>query len=157
MCWSMPQLPQLLGTRDDTVSSFRSRSSYRGSCNHSIFLFDKIMLLPLSLSLQDAYVLSSLLCHPLTTIPTLSTVFEIYTAVRQPFANDVMRRSYRNRQLYQFNDDDFKDLSVENPPMERLEELGRAISEHWKWTWTTDPEDDRLKAMYMLEKRLQGE
>ncbi len=67
-----------------------------------------------------------------------------------------MRRSLRTRQLSQFNEDQFKDLAIENPSMERLEEMGRALVENWEWAWTTDPEDDRMKAMDILEKRLGG-
>ena len=37
-----------------------------------------------------------------------------------------------------------------------LWDLGFAVVENWKWAWTTDVEDDRERAIALLEERVQG-
>ena len=72
---------------------------------------------------QGAFILSSLLAHPLVTIETLPKVLEIYDAVRRPLGTDVVRRSNINGHLYEFSHPDFYDLAMDDPPPERLRAL----------------------------------
>ncbi|KAH8111730.1 FAD/NAD-binding domain-containing protein [Phellopilus nigrolimitatus] len=114
-------------------------------------------------AIEDAYVLASILAHPLTTLESLPAALKVYEAIRLPHANDVQRRSRENGKLYEFTDPRFADLDLgdgatsSESDMQTLRKIGDAIFENWKWAWTTDIEDDRKKATALLEERVGGE
>ncbi|KAH8111733.1 FAD/NAD-binding domain-containing protein [Phellopilus nigrolimitatus] len=114
-------------------------------------------------AIEDAYILASILAHPLTTLASLPAALKVYEAIRLPHANDVQRRSRENGKLYEFADPRFADLDLggetnsSESDMQTLWKIGDAAVENWKWAWTTDIEDDRKKAIALLEERLGGE
>ncbi|KAH8111716.1 FAD/NAD-binding domain-containing protein [Phellopilus nigrolimitatus] len=114
-------------------------------------------------AIEDAYILASILAHPLTTLASIPAALKVYETVRLPHANDVQRRSRENGKLYEFADPRFADLNLgggtisSEPDPQTLWKLGDAIFENWKWAWTTDIEDDRKKAIALLEERVSGE
>lgn len=109
-------------------------------------------------AIEDAYVLSSLLAHPSLTNSNLEVALKVYETVRLPFANEVMKRSATNGRLYEFSDPRFacltsRDISGDDEMKvgAKLRIVGLAIEECSKWRWDTDVEDDRKRAMEMLE------
>ncbi|EIM91630.1 FAD/NAD-P-binding domain-containing protein [Stereum hirsutum FP-91666 SS1] len=46
-------------------------------------------------AMEDAYLLSRILTHPLTTISTLPTALKIYEHIRLPFANEIVKTARR--------------------------------------------------------------
>ncbi|THH08567.1 hypothetical protein EW145_g2622 [Phellinidium pouzarii] len=115
-------------------------------------------------AIEDAYILSALLAHPLTTLSTLPVALKVYEDVRLPHANDVQRRSAENGHLYEFNDSRFAgldatlgddDAQLNEVDAGKLRDLGHAATENWKWAWTTDIEDDRNMAIALLKERIE--
>lgn len=114
-------------------------------------------------AIEDAYVLGSLLGHPSVTLSTLPIALEIYQKIRLPHANDKQRRSAEAALVYSFEDPRFAHFDAPGGKATRectgddagsLWEMGHALVDGWKWAWTTSVEDDRLRAMNMLEESL---
>ncbi|KAH8111732.1 FAD/NAD-binding domain-containing protein [Phellopilus nigrolimitatus] len=114
-------------------------------------------------AIEDAYILASILAHPLTTLASIPAALKVYETVRLPHANDVQRRSRENGKLYELADPRFADLDLSGgtnsskSDMQTLWKMGNTAFENWKWAWTTDIEDDRKKAIALLEERVGGE
>ena len=115
--------------------------------------FCSIVFLP-----QDAYVLGGILGHSKTTLDTLPAALRIYEAVRLPFATYVQQRSRMNGKLLHFERDDdepvLREITADGVDdaklVKLLEDVGAAILEGWKWSWTTDVRDDLNRATDML-------
>lgn len=115
-------------------------------------------------AIEDAYVLGSLLAHPATTLRTLPIALKVYELVRLPHANEVMRRSATNGRLYEFADPRFACVASEPDGSSKeirerdtlsLRGIGQAIRECSSWRWETDVEDDRMRAVQLLEEWVQ--
>lgn len=113
--------------------------------------------------IEDAYVLGSLLGHPSVTLGNIRTALEVYEKIRVPFANGVQQGSLNDSGLYTFNDprtdhflasDGKRTRNCAGEDIGQLWEIGHASVSGLRWAWTTNVEDDRLKAMEMLEDRL---
>lgn len=114
-------------------------------------------------ALEDAYVLGSLLGDPAVTLETLPTALKIYEEVRLPFARDIQRRSAEAGWRQSFLDpicasfdtqDGDKSKECTGEDIGKLWEIGHALTDRMRWTWTTDIEDDRVRAMDLLKERL---
>lgn len=115
-------------------------------------------------AIEDAYILSVLLAHPLTTRETLQDALKIYETVRLPHGNEVQRLSRLNGKLAEFADPRFSGLDIGNDTYEKgkpseddekkLKDLGDEIVKNWEWTWTTDIEDDTKRAIDLFVKRV---
>ena len=114
--------------------------------------------------IEDAYVLGSLLAHPFVTLETLDTALGIYEKIRLPHANGVQQGSLRDSGLYTFTDprtahflepDGKRTRICSGEDIGQLWEIGHASITGLRWAWTTNVEDDRLKAMEMLKARLE--
>ncbi|KAI5116471.1 hypothetical protein M0805_001634 [Coniferiporia weirii] len=114
-------------------------------------------------AIEDAYILGTLLAHPLATHSTIRTALKVYEEVRLPHGNEVQRLSAENGRLYEFNNERFaelnKELCGENVQLSEVDagklwEVGHAAVENWKWAWTTDIMDDQKRAISLLEKRI---
>ena len=103
---------------------------------------------------EDVYILGALIAHPLTTRDTLSTVLKIHESIRLPHANDVMNRSRKSGKLYEIGLPEYAALDKEINDPELLSGLGEAIRDVWKWAWTTDIDDDKTRAINILEKTI---
>jgi len=101
-------------------------------------------------SIEDAYILATLLGHSRTTPDTIPNTLQVYNAVRQPYANQVAERSRLNGQYFTFryNGVNFDQLSIDEL-WNQLQELGNAVTRNWEWTWTTTL--DVREAVRMLE------
>ncbi|GLB39496.1 putative FAD binding domain containing protein [Lyophyllum shimeji] len=100
-------------------------------------------------AIEDAFILATLLGHNLTKLDTVSDALSIYDQIRRPVAMEVARRSLVNGRLFGLQ---LPGFPLDNEP-ERLPELGDAIKENWKWTWSTTLDADVKKAVGMLESR----
>ena len=124
---------------------------------------------------QDAYVLAGVLAHPKTTLATVPDALKAYEAVRLKHANDVHSRSRTNGQLIHFDPEavqaamqDWASGAIDNPEgtptgygspsittngqidITKLKNIGTAMFEGWKWSWTTDVQDDLSRALGAL-------
>ncbi|KAI5117342.1 hypothetical protein M0805_001947 [Coniferiporia weirii] len=114
-------------------------------------------------AIEDAYILSALLAHPLTTLSTLRTALKVYEKVRLPHGNEVQRLSAENGRLREFDDARFSGLIMDlhdkttqpsSTDAGKLWEIGHTMIENWKWAWTTDIEDDRERAIALLKEHV---
>ncbi|KAG2031056.1 FAD/NAD(P)-binding domain-containing protein [Suillus americanus] len=72
-------------------------------------------------SIEDAYLLMTVLGHKSTTLEMVPRAFAIYDRLRRPFSSEVARRSMRSGQLCTFQED------------VPLHELGDTITKNWEW------------------------
>lgn len=103
-------------------------------------------------SIEDAYVLATLLGHSCTTVDTIPRALQVYNAVRRPYANQVAERSHLNGRYFtlEYNGVDFDQLSGEEQ-LDQLQGLGNAITRNWEWSWATTL--NVRDAVRMLEAR----
>ncbi|KAG5351984.1 hypothetical protein C0989_004278 [Termitomyces sp. Mn162] len=84
-------------------------------------------------AIEDAFLLSTLLGNRLTTLENVTEALSIYDKIRRPIAMEVAARSLVNGRLFGLQ---LPGVPLANDP-DRLPELGDAIKDNWKWTWTT--------------------
>ncbi|KAG1878042.1 FAD/NAD(P)-binding domain-containing protein [Suillus subalutaceus] len=90
-------------------------------------------------SIEDAYLLMTVLGHKSTTLETVPRALAIYDRLRRPFSSEVARRSMRSGQLC---------ASQEDVP---LHELGDTITKNWEWAWLTELDDALEEAVRLVE------
>ncbi|KAF8072155.1 hypothetical protein FPV67DRAFT_1748853 [Lyophyllum atratum] len=100
-------------------------------------------------AIEDAFILATLLGHHLTTLESVPSALAIYDQIRRPVAMEVAQRSLINGRLFGLQ---LPGVPLDNDP-ERLPELGDAIKENWKWTWSTTLDADVKQAVRLLESR----
>ena len=114
-------------------------------------------------AIEDAYVLGSVLGHPSITAANLPAALKIYEQIRLPHANNVQRHSEEAAAVFGFQDPRFAHFDAPggehtrvctNEDVGQLWEIGHALTNKWKWAWTTSVEDDRLRAMRLLDEKL---
>ncbi len=105
--------------------------------------------------MQDAFILGRLLADPRTTLPLVSSAFQIYQDVRLPFARTVVNDARKVGLMYEFNwpglynsvplsesegrEEPSEDAMAEET--KQLGELAEAIQEIWQWQWKEKVED----------------
>ena len=105
--------------------------------------------------MEDAYVLAGILSNPLVKLDNVAAALKIYEEIRLPHGNYVQRRSALAGDLSTFNDPRFEHLVKEdNVSPGALWEIGHTLVDIWKWSWVTEIEDDRKRAMQLAEERL---
>jgi hypothetical protein len=137
----------VLGTRHGTISRIGRGTSNRGKfCPIFASVTDCSYV-----SFQDAYILATLLGHPRTTLESASFALQIYDRVRRPFANKVAEFSRLSGQYYtlKFEGVDFDDITGQEL-QDQLRNLGEALAEVWKWSWTTTLDEAAESAIRML-------
>lgn len=90
-------------------------------------------------SIEDAYLLMTVLGHKSTTLETVPRALAIYDKLRRPFSSEVARRSMRSGQLCAFQED------------VPLHELGDTITKNWEWAWLTELDDALEEAVRLVE------
>ncbi|KAG1753444.1 hypothetical protein EDB19DRAFT_2035323 [Suillus lakei] len=90
-------------------------------------------------SIEDAYLLATVLGHEATTLETVPRALVIYDKLRRPFSSDAAMRSMRGGQLCAFQ---------EEVP---LHELGDVITKNWEWAWLTDLDDALEESVRLVE------
>ncbi|KAG1778822.1 hypothetical protein EV702DRAFT_1186477 [Suillus placidus] len=90
-------------------------------------------------SIEDAYLLATVLGHKATTLDTVPRALAIYDKLRRPFTSDVALRSRLNGQLCAFQTD------------VPLHELGNTITKNWEWAWLTELDDALEEAVKLVE------
>ncbi|KAF8656075.1 hypothetical protein AX16_002775 [Volvariella volvacea WC 439] len=98
-------------------------------------------------AIEDAYILATLLGHPLTTLQNIDEVLEIYDSIRRPMATEVQERSLLNGRYFGLQLPGL-DSTTE---FDRLPEIGEAIKANWSWTWSTTLDKSIQDALRMLE------
>ncbi|KAG1720677.1 salicylate hydroxylase [Suillus lakei] len=90
-------------------------------------------------SIEDAYLLATVLGHKATTLETVHRALVIYDKLRRPFSSNVALRSMRGGQLCAFQ---------EEVP---LHELGDMITKNWEWAWLTELDDALEESVRLVE------
>ncbi|KAG2078265.1 salicylate hydroxylase [Suillus decipiens] len=90
-------------------------------------------------SIEDAYLLMTVLGHKSTTLEMVPRALAIYDKLRRPFSSEVAQRSMRTGQLCTFQGD------------VPLNKLGDAITKSWEWAWLTDLDDALEEAVRLVE------
>ena len=102
--------------------------------------------------LQDAYILSTVLGHPLTTRETITRALGIYDHIRRPFSQAVQERARLNGQYFTFS---CRGIDFDNVPeielLPTLRDLGQTFTKNWEWAWTTSMGPSIGEAMRLLE------
>ncbi|KAF8964493.1 salicylate hydroxylase [Flammula alnicola] len=104
-------------------------------------------------AVEDAYILASLLCHKLSTKANVPKISEIYNSVRCPEGNRVLEGSEISGMLSQLVAPGFEEVQEGDTevPLEKLRDLYEVFSRQWDWAWKETAEDDRRRAIEMLE------
>ncbi|KAF8880242.1 salicylate hydroxylase [Gymnopilus junonius] len=94
-------------------------------------------------AIEDAFILSTLLGHPLTTRDTISRALNIYDHIRRPFALQVQERSRLNGQYFT--------LSAPEIDFDFLKTLAQIFTKNWEWCWSTSLAGSAQEATRLLE------
>ncbi|KAI0364701.1 FAD/NAD(P)-binding domain-containing protein [Pilatotrama ljubarskyi] len=110
-------------------------------------------------SIEDAYVLATLLADSRTTRATLDRALHAYDTARRPFAQRVQAASRENGLLYTLN---YPGLSFDGPAwtsgpharadQKKLAEIQSRICRNWAWAWETTIDADLQRALGMLDE-----
>ncbi|KAI0046039.1 FAD/NAD-P-binding domain-containing protein [Auriscalpium vulgare] len=92
-------------------------------------------------AIEDAYILSALLGHRLTSRRTLANALRIYSSIRQPQTARVAERSRENGLHF----------ALHGLNGTGLRAVGERIQANFEWVSETDPLDDLRRAVGMLE------
>ncbi|KAF9472677.1 salicylate hydroxylase [Pholiota conissans] len=105
-------------------------------------------------AIEDVYVLASLLSHKLSNTSTIPRISEIYDAIRCPIANRVLNLAREAGHITELIAPGFEDVREGDAdvPQEKLQILFEGLINKWKWVWNDSAEDDRLRAIAMLEE-----
>ncbi|EPQ52859.1 FAD/NAD P-binding domain-containing protein [Gloeophyllum trabeum ATCC 11539] len=111
-------------------------------------------------SIEDAYILATLLTHPGCTREMLPEALKIYDSIRRPFSQSVLQSSKDVGLMYEFSWPGFTDEDIMRKAadgsmhldIEALHRLGELAAEVQAWSWRSTIEDDRKQAIEMLEK-----
>lgn len=102
-------------------------------------------------SIQDAYVLASVITLGVQEGIEVAQMTETYSMVRQPMGNFALNSSRRSGFRFELNSPGFEDVKEnEHVPMTRLMKLAGEIIRGWKWTWTTAIQEDQKRARALL-------
>ncbi|KAG2004822.1 salicylate hydroxylase [Coprinopsis cinerea AmutBmut pab1-1] len=110
-------------------------------------------------AIEDAYILASLLtdpsCRGRQSIPKIA---EVYNTIRCPAANAILLASRDQGKWCELDHPGLADFKEgDQVPNELLDKVFSDISEAWEWVWTSSAEDDRKKAVELLNgKREEG-
>ncbi|KAH9479171.1 FAD-dependent monooxygenase str9 [Psilocybe cubensis] len=103
-------------------------------------------------AIEDAFILATLLGHPLTTRETLTRALGIYDHVRRPFAHKVYQKSRLNGQYFTLNTPEIDFNSVpDHELLAKLRILGQVFTKNWEWAWTTSLGSSVQEALRLLE------
>ena len=120
-------------------------------------------------AIEDAYILGEILSRVFTacsgaapSAPLLEHALKVYERIRLPLANSVLMKSRDNGRMYclsypgcrpedLFEMDEDGRLKLGAGKVERMEQI---LGAQWSWAWTTTIEDDRDRAMGLLEEVL---
>ncbi|GJE95301.1 FAD/NAD(P)-binding domain-containing protein [Phanerochaete sordida] len=105
---------------------------------------------------EDGLVLAALLASPHASRTTLPRLLHAYDAVRRPFAQDVLRRSYDTGAAYCFQRGALAGLSTADSAAgvagAVLQELNDLVGVLLEWTWTTSAASEVRAALEVFEK-----
>jgi len=103
-------------------------------------------------AIEDAYILSTVLGHRITTRETITRALRIYDHIRRPFSHKVQERARLNGQYFTFN---CKEIDFDNIPerelIPKLKILGQIFSKNWEWVWTTSMGPSVIETIRLLE------
>jgi salicylate hydroxylase len=110
-----------------------------------------LLIVETFLTLQDAWILATLLSHPLATQDTATQVLGIYSRIRQPLATEVVR-------LSRINGEHFALRGIgPDASLSQLQEIVKDIQENFDQVSETDAAQDVQRAMELLQAELTAE
>ncbi|KAF9563568.1 FAD/NAD(P)-binding domain-containing protein [Agrocybe pediades] len=103
-------------------------------------------------AIEDAYILATLLGHPLTTRDTISRALGIYDHIRRPLAYKVHECSRKNGLYFTLSTPEIDfDRVPEHEMLNQLKVLGQVFTKNWEWSWNSSIGSAVLEAMRLLE------
>ncbi|KAF4610492.1 hypothetical protein D9613_007229 [Agrocybe pediades] len=103
-------------------------------------------------AIEDAYILATLLGHPLTTKDTISRALGIYDHIRRPLAYKVHECSRKNGLYFTLSNPEIDfDRVPEHEMLNQLKVLGQVFTKNWEWSWNSSIGSAVLEAMRLLE------
>ena len=109
----------------------------------------------LNIIYQDAYILSIVLGHRLTTREMITHGLRIYDNIRRPLSHKVQERARLNGRYFTFNckEIDFDNNVSERELIPKLKILGHIFTKNWEWAWTTSIGASVGETIRLLEPR----
>ncbi|KAF8806839.1 FAD/NAD(P)-binding domain-containing protein [Phlegmacium glaucopus] len=105
-------------------------------------------------AIEDAYILSTVLGHRLTTRERITHALRIYDRIRRPFSQKAQERARLNGQCFSFN---CREIDFDSIPecelIPKLDILGQIITKNWEWAWTTSLGPSSQEAIRLLESQ----
>jgi len=103
-------------------------------------------------AIEDGYILSILLGHPLTTRDTIARALSIYDHIRRPISHKIWDSSRLNGQYFMFHAPgiDFETVQEHELPS-KLKTLGHMFTKNWEWSWSTSIMPSAQEAIRLLE------
>lgn len=107
-------------------------------------------------------LLATLLAQPQASTEQIPTILKIFDEIRRPFAQDVVRKSFRTGQLQTLSSEELEGYTAEDSaagkiPAEVYRAVEEAIANEGRWTYTTAAHDDRRIAVELLQARTKGQ
>ncbi|CAA7270537.1 unnamed protein product [Cyclocybe aegerita] len=104
-------------------------------------------------AVEDACVLAVLLCYKLCNKSNLSLIGKVYDQIRRPVANQVLAASCISGKLCGLVAPGFEDVEEGNAHVsfEKLTKLIDDFGKGMEWVWKESAEDDKRRAIEMLE------
>ncbi|KAI0732214.1 FAD/NAD(P)-binding domain-containing protein [Fomitopsis betulina] len=103
-------------------------------------------------AIEDAYLLATLLGQPKTTSSSLTSVLQIYDAVRRPYAQTVAETSRECGMLFTLNYPGLSSQDMKHgQTTDKLRVVAETLRRKWSWAWETTLDGDIERAVTMLE------
>ncbi|KAI9567641.1 hypothetical protein HD554DRAFT_2105564 [Boletus coccyginus] len=91
-------------------------------------------------SVEDAYLLATVLGHPSTKLETIPRALAVYDKLRRPFSSDISLHSKMNGQLCAWQAGDVP-----------LTKFGETLTKNWEWAWLSELDGALHDAVRMLD------
>ncbi|KAF8452743.1 salicylate hydroxylase [Boletus edulis BED1] len=94
-------------------------------------------------SIEDAYLLATVLGHPSTKLETIPRALAVYDKLRRPFSSDVALRAKTNGQMSVWQARDIP-----------LAKLGEIMTKNWEWAWLSELDGALHDATKLLDSKV---
>lgn len=112
--------------------------------------------------IEDGMLLATILAQPQASTEQIPTILQIFDEIRRPFAQDIVRKSFRTGQLQTLSSEKLEGYTAEDSaagriPAEVYRAVEEAIANEGRWTYMTAAHDDRRIAVELLQARTKGQ
>lgn len=113
-----------------------------------------------SQGVEDGLMLATLLAQPTAGKDTIPTLLQAFDEVRRPMSQNVLKWSYETGELYYFQSERVKGVTVEESRSgsvsdETLRGLNEDLGGMLAWTWEMSAKADRERAVELFLSKTQ--